>query len=178
MTIVIEPLTLQQFFDVIEYKVTEGYKYQWSCYPDARGMSYWDENPDGVQAEVLFSTKNQTVYEATIHDYKNDVSYRWLNEKWSHAYFDEANSKGCDFKQAYDGVNFIDLITPEDYLEKTSAILAGKEYDSRIIVPLELDEDVINILTLEAEKSGVSFDDYMNVVLERFIDLHKDLQTE
>ena len=45
-----------------------------------------------------------------------------------------------DDDTAWDGVEWIDLATDSDFLEKARAILNEEEYDTRIVIPLSLSD--------------------------------------
>jgi hypothetical protein len=55
--------------------------------------------------------------------------------------------------QAWDDVNFVDLDTDDDFFQKALAIKEGKSYDTRVQVPLELDDsEMFKLMTLAHER--------------------------
>ena len=78
--------------DAIEYKVNEGGTYYYDDYgPNAYVFERWDGIIDerGWNAVMIFDTQTQTVYEASIHDYTNKVTYRITNQFYSNNFRDD-----------------------------------------------------------------------------------------
>ena len=78
-------ITLKQYFEIINYRVSEGYQFQWRCYgPDAYGLESVDtSSTDGYSIGIIFDTYDQTVYQVEAHDYKNNRSYRLVYPEFS-----------------------------------------------------------------------------------------------
>lgn len=174
-------ITLQQFFELIEFKINDGQPYGWSCFgPNAYIISV-DENPS-ASASIVFDTKTQEVYEVDVHDYINNRSYRLMNSKFQKAYLKEAKSRKVNPNEAYDNVNFIDLELTEDYLEKASAILMGQDYDTNILVPLEFEEYEMNQILELANAQGLTPEQYLSKLIQdnqdEFIEIAKKLSAQ
>lgn len=161
-------ITLKDWLEAIEYKITEGSVYEWDSYGETPyRLSRWDGqyNLDGPTSEVIFDTLDHTVYEVTVSDYKNERCYRWINPSNVEAYRSEAARKKVDPDEAYDNVKFINLELEEDILAKTKLIMSGQPYDSRVAVPLELEDDEIFQLMKMAHKYDVT----LNQLVEKII---------
>lgn len=149
-------ITLKQFLETINYKITEGDSYGWQCYgPDAHTLSAWNgvHGTGGWSANIIFDTKNQTVYEVDVCDYTNERAYRLINSEFTASMTQEAQERGELANQAWDSVDFTDLEVEDDWLEKAQSIVAGIEYDSRIQIPVEFsDRELLAYMKLAHEQ--------------------------
>lgn len=149
-------ITLKEFFETAEYRITEGSPFGWNCYGShAYALSAWNGIHDegGWSLNVVFDTQNQTVFEVDVCDYTNDRAYRLVNPNYKEDYEVESKRHGELGKQAWDGVNYVDLDSDEDFLEKASAIVLGQDYDTRVQVPIDLPQDeMFRLMTLAHER--------------------------
>lgn len=162
-------LTLKDFMESVNYRITEGSAYCWNCYgPDAYSLDSWDGNHEGYSISITFDTKTQEVYVVEAHDYMRERSYRLFNPVYAQVYADEVKSRGLD-DEAWDGVKYITLETDEDMLSKMQAIAAGKEYDARVTVPIEIDDaDLMKLFKL-AHASDVTLNEFVEALLHDVI---------
>lgn len=117
-------MTLKDFFELVNYRITEGSEYHWSCYgSNAYYITAWDERNDGVSAGVIFDTVNQTVYEIEVHDYGNEEAYRWINVDFRLAYLEECRSRGMIQDLAWEEVRFTEIMSEEAFLAKAKEVL-------------------------------------------------------
>jgi len=168
-------ITLKQFFETVDYRITEGGDYQWKCFGDhAYYLSSWDGNPvDGCSANIVFDTKTQEVYSVEVCDYDLDRAYRLINPDYRFGYDDEAS--GNEYaNQAWDDVEFTDLETDEDWLEKAHAILNGLKYDTRVQVPIDLDDGEVYTLMKIAHERDITLNSLVEEMLQQYIDQHRD----
>ena len=147
-------ITVKEFMEIIDYKITEGSNYTWNCYGvDAYRLDSWDGDQHGHTISIVFDTANQEVYEATAYDYSRNRAYRLINPDYKQAHDDEALDRGVDAKQAWDDVNYVDLEIDDDFIQKCLAIKDGEDYDTRVSVPLDLpDEELFELMKLAHEK--------------------------
>ena len=168
-------MKLGQVNEAMAHKISGGSEYGWTCWDDAR---YLDYESDYAHVGVVYNTKTQTVYQAEV-SVKRDMwatdsrPYRWLNPLTKDAYMEEASTRNVDPNQAWDDVKWIDLETPEDFLEKATAIFNGEEWDDRIQVPLDLDDDLILHLAMEAHKRDITLNKMVEVILQEVIERYK-----
>lgn len=157
-------ITLKEWVELVDYKITEGSEF-YNYAPNMFTLTSWNGNQDGYSTNIVFDVIDQTVYAVEMCDYKNNRAYRL-----------KLPEMALD-KKAWDGVNFIDLETDEDFLAKARAIIAGEEYDERVVIPLELDDDILYTLMKKAHERDMTFNDFMNEVLmieiERMVDNEK-----
>jgi hypothetical protein len=168
-------MRLSQVNEMTNHRITEGSEYGWNCYPNARYLSY---ESDFAYVSVLYSTETQEIYEADItiktHAWDEDQRpYRWLNPEYKDIMISEAKSRNVKWKKAWDDVKWIDLETEEDFLEKAKAIFNGLEHDKRIQVPLELEDDIMLKLCMEAHKRDVTLNKFVEEILQTLIDTTK-----
>ena len=158
-------ITLKNWMECINYRVTEGSDYQWHCFGynaytlDSRGGEY-----DGVSSSIIFDTDNQTVYQVEVHDYANLRSYRYINPNYVDAYKAEVKDRGI-VDEAYEEVKFIELETATDFLEKCRAIMNYEDYDTRVSVPLEIPDDELLKFMIAAHERDMTFNDFVEEAL-------------
>lgn len=166
---------LSKVNEAMDHKITSGSEHGWSCWDDAR---YLDYESDFAHVSVVYSTKTQIIYQAEVsvkperwaHDMR---PYRWLNPLTKDAYVAESSKRGVNPNQAWDDVMWLDLETSEDFLEKATAIFNGDDFDTRIQVPVDLEDDLILQLAMEAHKRDITLNKMVELVLQEAIDHHK-----
>jgi hypothetical protein len=169
-------MTIKEWMELVDYKITEGDDYGWQCYgPNAYQLSSWNgvHGKGGYSFNIVFSTKTQKVYEVEVCDYTNDRAYRMIAENKREKHRNEAEHKSELANQAWDDVEFTDLEVVEDFVQKAQAIKAGENYDTRISVPLDLPDDLLLEAALNAHRQGITLNDYINNALASMIEEFK-----
>ena len=84
-------------------------------------------------------------------------------------YFYNFNNKFDDF--LYDGYTgeSVKLEVLRDLIEKISALVNGKEFDSRIIIELDLEEDILNLIYKNAHEMDITVNQYIEHLLKEYI---------
>ena len=169
-------ITLAEFVEAINYKITGGSDYGWDCFgPNAR---YLDSNDDEgfngtYSASAIFDSCDQTVYSVEVWDYVNNREYRWINPEYRDAFVNECQDKDVDPNESSDDRKYIDLDVEEDILEKISKIVAGEDYDSRVKVPVDFtDEELLKYMKLAHERD-ITFNQLVEEALRHAIEEHK-----
>lgn len=164
-------ITIKDFMELCDFKITEGSDYTWECFgPDAYRLDSWNQDHNGHTVSIVFDTRTHEVYEASAYDYKRDRAYRLTNPDYAQAHKDEARDRGVDANQAWDDVNYVDLETDEDFLDKARCIVADEDYDTRVEVPLTLPDDSLFQLMKLAHEADLSLNQYVEKLLRRAID--------
>jgi hypothetical protein len=168
-------MKLNEVNEALDHKITSGSEYQWNCYPDAR---YLDYESDFAHVSVLYSTTDQTVYQAEVSVKReawdeDKKPYRWLNPDYKDAFYKESEKRQVDIDIAWDDVKWIDLEMAEDFLEKATAIFSGEEFDTRVKVEFDLDERSILKLATEAHKRDITLNKMIEIILQEVIDNHR-----
>lgn len=164
-------ITLKDFFEVVDYRITEGSDYGWDCYGySAYCLDSWNGDQDGHSLSVIFDTKTQVVYEVQAHDYANNRAYRIINPEFKAAHSIEAQSRSVAENEAWDDLSYVDLETDEDFLEKARAIVAGEYYDTRVDVPLTLEKEQMYDLMVLAHEADMTLNEFVEKVLREQID--------
>jgi hypothetical protein len=147
-------ITLKEWMEVADYRITEGNDYQWECYgPNAYSLDSWNGDQNGYSFCVYFDTKTQEVYEVQAHDYRNSRAYRLINPVFVKQYKKETKKRQLEFKEAYDDVEYTDLETDDDWIQKALSIKSGEDYDTRVEVPLILDkEQMFELMSIAHEQ--------------------------
>ena len=165
---------LKEVNEALDHKISGGSEFQWDCWDNAR---YLDYESDYAHASVVFNTETREIYVAEVNDKDNLVKpYRWMNSAYKDAYNAEAKAKGVDPMQAWDDTKWTELEVKEDWLEKASAIMRGDEFDDRVQVPLDLDDDTLFKLMKMAHEQDITLNKMVEIVLQKAIDYHKEQQ--
>lgn len=173
-------ITIKDFMEVANYRITEGSEYLWTCFgPNAYQMDSWNgvHGKGGHTVCMVFDTHTQTVYSLEAWDYTNDRCYRWINPDYIDAYKEECLGRNIDYDEAFDDVKFIDLELAEDILEKAQAIVEGREYDTRVQVPLDLPDDVLFQMMKLAHERDLTLNEFAEDMLRDFIKDYGQKQT-
>ena len=60
-----------------------------------------------------------------------------------------------------------------DFLEKAKSMFSGNYWDTRIQIPINLDDDVIMHLAMDAHKRDITLNKMIEIVLQEMIDRHR-----
>jgi len=163
-------ITLKEWLEVVNYRVTEGSNFLWNCYgPDSYSLDSWDHKHDGSSFTITFDTRTQRVYEVQAHDYKNQRAYRLIDPEFYPIMQQEAEYRNINKKEAWEDVNYVDLESVDDWLQKAIAIAAGDDYDTRVTIPLELDDADLLTLMKQAHAADLTFNEFVEDVLRDYI---------
>lgn len=166
-------ITLKEWLEVVNYRITEGSNYLWNCYgPDSYSLDSWNGDQDGHSFTITFDTRTQRVYEVQAHDYKNQRAYRLINSEFRSIMEQEADYRHVNKKEAWEDVNYVDLEADDDWIQKAIAIAAGAEYDTRVSIPLELDDADLLVLMKQAHAADLTFNEFVEDLLRDYIDKH------
>ena len=169
-------MNLEQVNNLFQHRITDGSEYLWHCYGDnVRSIDYTSTYACGY---VVFDTDTQTVYEVSVSPVAGswDVEpkpYRYINIEYQDAYKQEATNRGIDADQAWDDIKWVDLETEEDFIEKATAMFNGEKFDTRIQVPIDLDNDTMLKLSMEAHKRDITLNKMVEEVLRNVIAEHE-----
>jgi hypothetical protein len=167
-------ITLKDFMELVDYRITEGSDFCWNCYgPNAYTLSYWNQDHEGHSIAIIFDTRTHEVYEVQAHDYKHNRAYRLINPDYKDSYDAEAATRGINANEAWDEVNYVDLETDDDWIQKALAIIAGEDYDTRVDVPLRLDDDALFELMKRAHEQDITLNQLVEDILRNVIALHE-----
>ena len=168
---------LSEVNEALGHKITSGSEHQWNCYgPSARFLDYESEF---AHASVIYSTETQEIFQAEVSVKReawdeDKKPYRWLNPEYKDSFYNEASDREVDPEQAWDDVKWIDLEVEGDWLEKATAMFNGLEFDTRIEVPIDLSDDLLLKLSMEAHKRDITLNKMVELVLQEAIDHHKE----
>ena len=167
-------ITIKQWMEAVNYRITSGSDYLWQCY----GPSAWslDAEPAGTvdrSATIIFDTVTNAVYEVCVFDYIRNKAYRLVNPMYEQALQSEARERNVDKNVAWDDVNFVDLICDDDFIEKCSAIMSERSYDTRVQIPIDLPRDELHKLMLIAHERDITLNRLVESAIEHALDTGK-----
>ena len=163
-------ITMKEWMELVDYRITEGSDYQWQSYGhDAYMLDSWNGEQDGHSFTVIFDTKTQTVYEVQAHDYINQRAYRMINPDFQKKNKKEARKRGVDRDMAWDDVNYVDLEVDDDFIQKCLSIKSGENYDTRVEVPVDFsDEELLQYMKM-AHDMDLTFNQFVELALREAI---------
>ncbi len=175
-------ITLKDFMEAVDFRITEGSNYGWQCFgPNAYSLDSWNGDQDGHTISIVFDTKTQEVYQALAYDYRHERAYRMTNPDFKSAFDEECEDRDVlDMAWELDDgspVKYVDLDLEEDFLEKAKAIVNGETYDTRVKIPLEFsDEELFSYMKMAHERD-MTFNAFVEMVLKEAIEneLRKEL---
>jgi hypothetical protein len=168
-------MQLSEVNNTFQHKITSGSEYGWDCY----GSNTWsiDYTSKYAFGYVIFDTVTQRVYEVNVtpafgawgtveHEPK---PYRYIDVDYRLSHDTEAKDRNVNANQAWDDTNWVDLETEEDFIEKATKMFNGEGFDTRIQVPVELDDDTLLKLTMEAHKRDITLNKLIEEILRELI---------
>lgn len=163
-------ITMKEWMELVGYRITEGSAYSWQCYgSDAYSLDSWNGDHDGHSFTVIFDTIDQTVYEVQAHDYVHNRAYRMINDDFQKKNKKEAKRRDVNKDQAWDDVDYVDLEIDDDFIQKCLAIKAGEDYDTKVSVPLDLEDDQVFELMRMAHEQDVTLNQLVENILRDVI---------
>lgn len=166
-------ITMKEWMELVGYRITEGSAYGWQCYgPDAYALDSWNGEHDGHSFTVIFDTKDQTVYEVQAHDYVHNRAYRMVNPDFAKKMKKEAKRRDVEKDEAWEDVNYVDLDVDDDFIQKCLAIREGEDYDTRVSVPLELEDDQLFDLMKMAHEQDLTLNQLVENILRQVVENH------
>ena len=151
-------LTLKEWMELVDYKITEGSDY-FTNIPGLYSMSSWNEEQDGFSFFIAFDPKDdQRAYVVEACDYANNRAYRIKDPAIE-----------LD-KTAWDDVEFTELEVDDDFIEKAQSIKASAEYDTRVSIPLELEDELLFTLMKKAHEQEITLNKMVEKVLQEVIE--------
>ena len=169
-------ITLKQFFEITNYRITEGGDYGWSCYgPNSHHLSAWNgvHSTGGWSANAVFDTETQRVYEVQVCDYTHNRAYRLINPEFAEEHRLEAKQRDISMNEAWDSVKWVDLEVDLDWVEKAQSIVAGAVYDDRVQIELNLDENLLFDLMKLAHQQDTTLNQLVETILREHIENHR-----
>jgi hypothetical protein len=165
-------ITMKEWMELVDYKITEGSDYGWSCYgPNAYTLDSWNgvHGVGGYSFSIVFSTKTQKVYEVSVCDYTNDRAYRMIAENKKEKHREEAEDRTVNLNEAWDDVEYVNLDVVDDFIQKALAIKAGENYDTRVSMPVNFtDEELLTYMKMAHERD-VTFNQFVEEALRQAI---------
>jgi hypothetical protein len=169
-------MQLSEINNTFQHRITGGSDYGWDCY----GSNTWsiDYTSKYAHGYVIFDTVTQKVYEVNV----SPASAAWAVEPKPYRYIDpdyrvshdtEAKDRNVDSNQAWDDTNWVDLETEEDFIEKATKMFVGQIFDTRVLVPVDLDSDTMLKLAMEAHNRDITLNQMVEEVLRNVIAQHE-----
>ena len=154
-----------------DLRIGGGSEYGWRCYgPMAR---YIDFNADGQKGQdmvsAVFDPETLQVFDVSMGPNLEGRMFRWIDPEYREAHKKEEEQRGV--VQAEDW-EWVELDMEEDALQKASSLIRTGDCDPRVIVSVELDEEVLVVLMKEAHKQDITLNHLAsNIIAEQIASL-------
>jgi hypothetical protein len=102
-----------------------------------------------------------------------------INEDFQKKAKKEARKRDVSRDQAWDDVDYVDLEVDDDFIQKCLSIKTGEDYDTRVSVPLELEDEEMFELMKMAHEQDITLNQFVEQLLRRVIEedvLRKELE--
>jgi predicted HicB family RNase H-like nuclease len=161
-------ITLKQFLEAGNYRITEGSDFGWQCYgQDAYMLDVQVGAHDTNSSGIIFDRVTDEIYQATCYDYDNGRAYRlYGSAEIQQNSVAEAEKRSVSNNQAWDEVSYTDLEVDEDFLEKMTAIMSNTQYSTDISVPVDLDQETLHQLMLMAHAADMTLNKFVEKILQ------------
>lgn len=106
---------------------------------------------------AVYDPSTAEIIQIEAWDCTNSREYRWVNPEFV--------NKNLDFNTTVDGRKFIDIECFEDIVEKSIAIHENKEYDARLMITVNLDDETELQLMRLAHQQDIT----LNQLIENII---------
>jgi len=166
---------LQSIIEANQYRIISGEKFVWECYGhNARFMDF-EANPINTKEtntenniSCVFDTRNYNVYEICF--VAKNKAYRWIHPDFIKANKKECKKKNIRFENCYDGVDYIEIEVFADIMEKIKSFVQTGEYDQRVQLPLNLNNDELLTLFQMAHDRDITLNKLVEEILTQSID--------
>ena len=168
-------ITLKDFMEVVDYRITEGSDYQWQCFgPNAYCLDSWNGDHNGHTVSITFDTKTHEIYQVQAYDYSKQRAYRMINPDYVDTFESECEQREIqDIAWELDDgtpVKYVTIDIEEDFIEKAKAIVQGNDYDTRVQVPVEFsDEELLKYMKM-AHAMDITFNELVEKALREAIE--------
>jgi hypothetical protein len=170
---------MKEWMELVGYRITEGSNYGWQCYGvTAYMLDSWNGDHDGHSFTVIFDTRDQTIYEVQAHDYVHQRAYRMINPDFAKKHRKESKRRDTSKDNAWGDVDYVDLDVDDDFIQKALAIKAGEDYDTSVMMQLDLPDDLLLSAAMEAHKQNITLNDYINKALAEMVEVYKAREEE
>ena len=172
-------MKIDQLLKIAKYQIIESTPYEWECFGSNVRFLDLDTPASNMNVVCVFDTETEELYSLELYVYERGHFYRWIAENKLDAVIAEHANRGFDFTVAFDTQTYTDVIL-EDIVEKITDIYAGREYDTRIMVPVNLPDKSLDLLEEIAAAQAITLDELTDSILRDTIEQQKvlDLQSE
>lgn len=140
-------------------------------------FDYWpasqrfETKSENAVSTIVVDVTKQSVYEVTVYDIAHKYRpYRWINPDYKEAKINGLRDKGSDPLIAWDNVNWADTDSFSDILQKVDAIHHGVDFDTRVVIVLDIEDDLFLLLAKLAHERDITlnklFEDAIRICID------------
>lgn len=119
--------------------------------------------------EATISKNYKIIYRVCVSDFKNMRHYNWVSPGLKEDFNKEQADMGFDPKIGWieddDIIETTDLEVFEDFIEKSNAIISNSDYDTRLLVNMNIDKELVYDLMLIAHSKDITLNELINEIM-------------
>lgn len=162
---------IKEVNECFDHKITGGTEFQWKCF--GHNAQYLFYQSDHASASVIYDTETQFIYYAEIEKKVGDsVMYRFIDKDHFSKFKDECVITNVE---VYTN-DMVHLETEQDFLDKAYHMFRDLPFDPRVEVPVDLDNDTILHLALEAHKRDITLNKMVEIALLNAMERHQSTE--
>jgi hypothetical protein len=96
-----------------------------------------------------------------------------INEDFRKKMKKEAKRRDVDRKEAWDNVDYVELDVDDDFIQKCLSIREGEDYDTRVLMPIDIPDDELLVYMKKAHDMDITFNNFVEMALQQAIDNHQ-----
>lgn len=167
-------MKLFEVLQKIKPNITSGSQFLWKCY----GNNAWMIDLCRIDTKlhmnetvtIIYDSQHMEIYEISTYSEIHQLEYKWYNPNYREIVKEEYKNRNIDFDDPIcEDIKLIELEMLDDIIEKSSAIIEGKDFDKRILVELNLTNEEIETLTRASVLSNQTIDEFVNSALIQII---------
>lgn len=158
---------IQRWMECCNYNIFDSWDFLWECWPSCLVISAKSQSGRN-EFSIYFDKNTRVVHQVSAYDNLHNRAYRWMNPDTRTAYLAESlNLNAGD--EAWEGVNYTDLDSQDDFFDKMSQIYQEAEYDTRVVVPLVIgDQEFIHVAKMAHERD-ITFNRMVELLLTEYL---------
>ena len=151
---------IKEYLAAIKYNITNVDTFMWSCYGE--DIRCFDSYIKGkYECNAVVSGPDNKIRELAFYDYVKAKQYRWIDPEYRDAYKKEAiEIMGHDH-----GAGFCEVELSKDILEKMTAVSEGRDYDPRIIIPVDMTNEEFLVIAKAAHSLDITINEFVHHAL-------------
>jgi len=166
-------MKIGEYLKLIGYRIGDCSDFGWECFGPNTKFIESNMINDNYYTNCIYNPASEEIFHITFTDCITHKMYEWIHPDYIQKYDDEFKQNNIFSEDTSNDDDDIRVEIIEDIVEKVQCVMDGKEYDPRILVPVDLDEDTIQELTAIAAERGISIDKLIEDALIKSMEVYE-----